>query len=202
MNPFKKSQEEPRSKEGLLVCTIRELPSHLDHFQTAGKVRRGESENAENVTRFKYACGRNAERIEHEIKRVNIRLSDLQLEIEGFEDYLLARNTICDVHCKRDSDKKPIFIGGAEDKENGSEKKYTFSPENLKITRKEISVLEKEYKNVLKAKHDQVEDEEKLLDQTVEIKLHTFDWKNIPENISGTYLAVLTPMFTSIPEEE
>jgi len=55
---------------------------------------------------------------------------------------------------------------------------------------------------VLKAKHDQVEDEEKLLDQTVEIKLHTFDWKNIPENISGTYLAVLTPMFTSIPEEE
>ena len=196
-----KAKNTDESRTGVLVCKIVELPQHLDHFQVASKTRKGENEDQANVTRFKYACGKNAAKIDSEIKAANIALAKISEPIEGFEDYLAARNAICEAHCLRDKERQPKFIGGPEDKENGPDKKYTFAPEALKKCRKEIERMEKVYKKVLNAKKAQVDGENKLLDETVSIKLHTFSWNDLPENISGTYLVVLTPMFTDIPED-
>lgn len=194
-------KKEAETKEGLLICAVRELPAHFEHFQTASKVRKAEGEDQEKVTRFKYACGKNAAKVESAIKSANVALTKLSGQVDGYEDYLAERNKICEEFCKRTPDGSPEFIGGSEDIDHGSEKQYTFTPENLKKATAAIKVMEKQFSKVLSAEVSRKASEEKILDETVEIVLHMIEWKEIPENISGTYLAVLTPMLKNIPEE-
>jgi hypothetical protein len=200
MLKLKKEKSPLKGVTGILKCTIRELPAHLDHFQAASKVQRAENEDSEKVNRFKYACGRNADLITSLIKTINIDLTKITAPVDGFDDYMTARSVICEKHCQRDETGNPKFIGGEEDKENGGMKRYIFNPETLKIAKKEIAALDKTYKTVLAKVEKQQTDMEEYLDKETKVSLYCVEWKDLPERISGTYLVVLSPMIKNIPE--
>jgi len=182
---------------GTLKCTIRELRDHLDHFQSASKVQRADNEDAEKVNRFKYACGKNAEKVMSFIKKITPDLAKIAVPIDGLSDYDAARIAICEKYCQRDETGSPKL----QENEKEKTKEYVFSFEDQKTVQKELSALGKIYKSILSKVEKQQTDIEAYLDTSVEIQeLHCVEWKDLPERISGTYLVVLSPMIKNIPE--
>lgn len=182
--------------EQVLECRLDELADWEDIFRQCGTVTRGEAEDREFFLKFKYACGRNWERVSAEVKRQQGIINDmLSVDVNGWSEYLREVEAANQEHCTKDEHGAPVLKPGKDGNQN-----YTFTAEARKVRDGIVEFLKGKYADAIKAKTEQEQAVQRYMESTVAIPLFCVPWAWIPERLNASYLAKVAVMCTGAPE--
>jgi hypothetical protein len=115
------------SKGGALQITNANLAKYVQLFDECGKVMKGEGDNPETFMKFKYACGRNWDKV----KSLYIAL----LRSPAYQAMMHAREESQEKYCTKDAEGQPILKQTAQGEE------YTFTKENQALCDAEVHLV-------------------------------------------------------------
>jgi hypothetical protein len=190
--------------------TRSEVQFLYEHLTRCARPPRSGNETLEDNQKFKYAVGRNYQitaRIVDETERMKAAIKIEQpTPPDGYAEYERARQDIILKHAKRNDGGQVV----AKRDEQTGEANPVIPPEAHTQVMREVDALQVQYKDILAARQAQVqamEDQCAALsaaidNQMVEFALFAWPFEKVPEAISGTHLADLSPMLTGCPELE
>ena len=185
-----------------LTCKIIELAGPNgndgweDVFRQAGAVGRADSEDRASFQKFKYAVGRNWDNVMSAIRMAQKQIRKMLDPSDDYNTFLREIEDLNKEYCQKDESGAPLL----KDMENGS-KSFTFT-EEARVTRDGlVEVLKKKYADAIHEQEHQEEAVQKFMQSTVDIELFTVPFMNVPERISGPYLARMMVMCTDVPDD-
>ena len=161
----------------------------LDAVSRAATVQRGESDDADCLKKFKYACGRNFDRIQSVLRKAQSEQDQITSSHPAFLEYTQKYSELGEQFCKRDENGQPVL-----DESDPEKPKYIFEKENQQPYRDAVDALRVEYRETL----DLVES---IWEQVEDIDLFMIPWAWVPERISGGYLFAISDMISDLPTE-
>ena len=179
-----------------IKVTNRDLPDHVELFDLCGKVMRGEREANEPYMKFKYACGRNWDKVNAMTKAASAKYHALTKSAPEYRTILLACEDSRKIHCTKDAQGAPVM----EKDERGVEL-YTFTSESLATCDAEIKAIVAKSQAVYDAHQAKLKAGEEFLNEEVSIDLFTVPFSMVPERISAAFIPAISIMLTDIPED-
>jgi hypothetical protein len=104
-----------------------DLAKYVQLFDECGKVTKGDGDNPETFMKFKYACGRNWDKV----KGVYIAL----LKSPAYQAMMQAREVCQEKYCTKDPGGQPLL------KQTTQGEEYTFTRENQALCDAEIHLI-------------------------------------------------------------
>lgn len=155
----------------------------------AATVAKGESDDPEFMKRFKYACGRNFDRLQSALRVAQGEQDQITSADPGFLEYTRKYDDLGQQFGKRDEDGELIL-----DESDPEKPRYTFDRDSNKAYRDAVDELREEYRDTLDRVDAVWAIEEK-------IDLFQIKWAWVPERISGGYLFGIADMIEDVPLE-
>jgi hypothetical protein len=122
--------------------------------------------------KFAYSVIKNKKKIEDEIKI----FEEVIKPDPAYEEYELKRISLCEIHSDKDEDGKPIVIAD----------KYKLT--NVDIFNEELEKLKFNYKDIIDERMKQINEYNKILDETMVIDITKISFNDLPENITPKQL--------------
>lgn len=186
------------SQANMMKVPISELPELLRLLAEVGAVTKGDTEDREAFLKFKYAVGRNWDRVksawEPENKWAETMLSNAQ-EHKEYQDFQAARTDLCLMYCRRDDKDQPITHQDA----NGLEV-YEFTPEGRQQFNDKLAALKARYADAIERMEYAQQSVEDRWKTEVEIEIYKVPFRTAPERLSGAFLHAIAWMLEGCPE--
>jgi len=145
--------------------------------------------------KFKYASGKNFNRLDSVNDQTNARVHDiLHEEDEGFMSCLREMKALAEEYSERDDSGAVIYANAERTKvsiPNGSMPLYEAGKEDLKI--KHAAAFERQR---LREQHAS-----EYLDETVLVDLHQVAFESLPRSLGGVWMNAIAKMISGIPQD-
>lgn len=173
-----------------------ECERYEDLFRQVGAVGRGETEDRETFLKFKYAVGKNWNKLDSLVKEVNGRLAKIMEPDEHYREFQVKREAIADKYATKDADGNVIFT---TDKEDPNRQHRAFTQENQLLGEQELDALKTEYDFSIRKYEKQAEAAKAYCDEEVTIELFSVPFSSVAEKIAGAWLDAIEIMLTDPP---
>lgn len=170
----------------------------LDVFHQCGTVGRADGEDRDQFQKFKYACGRNWDRVMSAIKTAQEEVKAILSPSDDFHAWMRICEDLNREYCTKDTSGNPVL----KVNENGSQS-FTFTPEN----RRKRDALMDGYRSdpkwaaVLQEDDDKRSQANAFMEGTIDMELYTVPWDFLPERMSAPYMARVAIMCTGAPAD-
>ena len=182
----------------VLKCRRSELEKYHELFDQVGKVTRAESEALDPYMRFKYAAGRNFQRVRSVLQATVARWNEMLKPTQGWLAFQAARDEVCRKFCKQDEDGDPVITDGKD-----GEKLYDFTADGRQRANEAIDALTAgEYLVDFTLRQGKEREAREYLDEMVEVPIYTVPFATVPERVAGGFLAECAIMVDGLPDAE
>lgn len=179
------------------TMTREETAELAGHIGAAGKSPKGDSDDLGMYKKFKYACGKNRDRLLAIAKRTN-RLIDEALNSHppAYDEFIDKCEESFKTHAKKDENGDPVtrVTPGTQ------QEIYVLDPPDEAAANEEVEALKKEYEVTLSAMAGIDEKIAAIKAEPIEIELHTIPFEHVPERMASGYYTVLEPMLVDLPK--
>lgn len=180
-----------------LIIKRIELREAMEHYGNASSINIHERDDADAYRRYKYAVGRNYDRLRiAENERMTMLQTAAQQVTPGYADYQADCQAVSLRYAKRKED-------GTVDYEKGEhgEDLYQFTRDDELKVHEEMNQLTVKHAQAIADRKAQAEFIQAIDQTEIEIELYTFPWEKVPLNLTGGYLAYIRPMLTGAPTD-
>lgn len=179
-----------------LTCKVSELADWEDVFRQCGAAGRADTEDRNNFQKFKYAVGRNWDRVNSEIRKAQESVKRILKPGAGYDEFLREVDALNREYCDKDANGEPVM----KPMENGTQA-FMFTESQRTARDGLLEEIKKKYANAIKDQEAREECANGHMAGNVDIELFTVPWACVPERISGAYLARVAVMCTDIPAD-
>ncbi len=179
-----------------IEITVKEIEPLMEAIGQAATATASEGEDINRVKKFKYAAGKNYNKLRSIAKAINQRQLDMQdgYSDKEFDEYNVKRTEICESHAEREDSGKIVYKQGADGGQRYAIAKALKTDFDI-----QIKELGGEYKEALARYRENEDKTAAVLDEEIAIELFTISWEMMPIQISGGYADAITPMLTDVP---
>lgn len=135
-------------------------------------------------TKINYAIARNLDMMEREIAllRKSMEMSD---DVKAYDKQRIA---ICEAHCEKDAEGKPVMIvqGNGQSKYSGLDESGEF--------KSEIEALQRDYADALAQRKEQLDGFDALLSEESDIVTYKAKLSDLPGDLATDQVAALMPI--------
>lgn len=180
------------------LAGVSESDGWLDVFHKCGLAPRADGEDRDHYQKFKYACGRNFERVMSEVKKCRKEVEEILMPSDFYDEFMRKVEAINRKHCLLDEKGEPDLIVN----QNGTGS-FKFTDERRALRDAELETLKAEPIFALSIKDQESKQKcaEAHMADTCEVELYTVPWAWLPERMGSAYLAKITVMCTDVPPE-
>ena len=175
-----------------LTLTRKALYETKEAYDQACKVTPGETDNREDVLKFKYACGKNANRLRALLNETGAEVQRLHYSLPEYAAFMQECTDAAEEMADRDDNGQPVVDADGDFVITKRKEEFEGSLEWLR--KKHAAAIEAQ--KAVAAKIDE------YLEQTVDVKLHQVSFVSLPEKIGGAYVDLIGEMLTDKPEME
>ena len=179
-----------------LTCKRSELADWEDVFRQCGAVGRAEAEDRNNFQKFKYAVGRNWDKVNSFILKEQANIKEMLTPSDGYNSFMREVELLNREYCEKDKDGNPV----TKEMENGSQA-FVFSEEYRMARDGFLDAIKKRYALEIADQEQRENESARYMEGLVDIELFTVPWEYMPERISGAYLARCAVMCTDVPDD-
>lgn len=174
-----------------------ELLNPLLHCSRIGAAR---GENADEVRRFAYYCGRNRGKlisIDKETERLQAKIQ--MREIGDYTAYRGALDKAARKFARKDRKTgEPITVQSKTD----DRAIYSMTKAKEEQFLREVEKIDKKYAAAKAAERAKLDELNAVGEQVVEVDLFTWEYAKLPKNINGAFIAAIHPMLTDRPDQQ
>lgn len=177
----------------ILKIQRKDLDQTRENYDECCKVVPGDTDKREDVARFKYAAGKNANALRALVKEVAAKVQSLHFGVPAMAAYRKEAQELASALADRDDAGDPKV-----DPETDS---YVIT-ENLEAFKAAIDSLKEqpEHAEALAEQAKMVEQIDAYLEEEVAVAIFTVPFAIVPDRIGGAYVDLITPMLTDCPD--
>lgn len=132
--------------------------------------------------RFHYTIAKNKRLVTPELEC----LQEARNPSESFTKFQEKRIELCKQFCKKDEDGMDVVLDPGT-----PQSRFDFDDEQKELLEKAMKSITEEYKEAIEEQNKKEEDFYKILKEEVDLPLHLFQLKNMPEEILGSDVDLL-----------
>lgn len=179
-----------------IIVKRSELVDLEDLFRQCGTVSRADGEDLDTYKKFKYAVGRNWDKVMSQIKSDQKKLRSIMLPDAEYDRYMQHVENLNRQFCRKDDAGAPILLDGPD-----GGKRYQFDSDAKKLRDAAVEEVKPAFAKAIENQNLKEEAAVQFMDDEVTIDLHEVPWAWVPERISGPYMARIVIMCRNVPED-
>lgn len=180
------------------LAGVSERDGWLDVFHQCGLAPRADGEDRDHYQKFKYACGRNFDRVMSKVKEIRKEVEEIMMPSDFYDEFMRKVEAINRKHCLLDEKGEPDLTVN----ENGTGT-YKFTDERRALRDAELEALKAQptFAAAIEDQNEKRKAAAAFMEEPCEVELYTVPWSWLPERAGSAYLARLSVMCTDVPPE-